>query len=57
MWIKTIPKHSKGSHNELGLYIYNNTKKKKNNYWNFIAEIFTHTKIKEKNWTNLQRKT
>ena len=29
MWLETIPRPSKGSYNELGLYIYHHPKKKK----------------------------
>ena len=50
MWIKTIPKPSKGSHNELGLYIYHHPKKKKKNQLLKLhsTNIYTQKKRREK---------
>jgi hypothetical protein len=52
MWIKTIPKPSKGSHNELGLYIYHHPKKKKKKKTQLLklhsTNIYTHKKKKRK---------
>ena len=45
MWIKTIPKPSKGSHNELGSYIYHHPKNKrqKNTKKNPLLKLTSHT--------------